>query len=733
MLSILAAAASLSITPGHAQVFWSGGTGPFTTGTNWLGGNAPTAVDTAIIDNGGTAQISDGDMISVFQLILDNGGVAMTGGALNLSDQLTAGSLGTGTLNMSGTAGIFNGVGGTFNFGFGAGAIANLSMSDSSQIQWAANFSIGESGTATATLDDDASITVANGEFWVGNGSGAQATLTLNDNAVVSTNFWTVIGRSGGNTGTVNLNGSSKLIKTGGGNLIVGDLNGSSGTLNATDSTEISANGELWVGNGANGNGAMNLSGNAIFSNNNWVAVGRGGGQGTLEISDDASFTKTGGGNFVIAVDGGPSTGTVTVRDNGIFQVQNGNLVVGESLQAGVHVGTLNVSDNASVVVNGEFQVGNGATTTTGTLNITGGSVTANNWLAIGRNHGVGVLNLSGGTLNHAGTGGVDGMGGFTGNNMVTAGIGTDTQSTVNHTGGDFQNTSAVTVVGETGIANWNASGGTASMADVYIGFTAGSNGILTLSNAAAYVAGNVFLSSNGAAGGGTGTLNLNGGTLTAASIQEGAGEAGTVHFNGGEIVAAIVTSDFFAGFENSDFHVDANGLKFNTGGNDVTITQALSGVGGLIKNGAGVLELSGANGFTGTSLVNGGTLRIASGGSLSSSSLSVGAGGTLSLESNLSLSDTMILALITGATVNLDFTSIESIGGLLLNGVGVSPGVYTVDELESLAGGTITFNGLDSTSSLQIGAIPEPGTMALGLFGTVLLVGVGRNLRRKH
>ena len=51
--------------------------------------------------------------------------------------------------------------------------------------------------------------------------------------------------------------------------------------------------------------------------------------------------------------------------------------------------------------------------------------------------------------------------------------------------------------------------------------------------------------------------------------------------------------------------------VTFNTAGNTITLSGALSGSGGLTKVGAGTLELSGANSYTGDTTVNAGTLQL--------------------------------------------------------------------------------------------------------------------------
>ncbi len=58
-------------------------------------------------------------------------------------------------------------------------------------------------------------------------------------------------------------------------------------------------------------------------------------------------------------------------------------------------------------------------------MNIESGSVTFNNWLAVGRENATGTLNISGGTLTKNGNG-----------NITTSALGAAPTSVVNQTGG---------------------------------------------------------------------------------------------------------------------------------------------------------------------------------------------------------------------------------------------------------------------------------------------------------
>ena len=119
-----------------------------------------------------------------------------------------------------------------------------------------------------------------------------------------------------------------------------------------------------------------------------------------------------------------------------------------------------------------------------------------------------------------------------------------------------------------------------------------------------------------------TGTVNLDGGTLTIARVFQGTEENGgsinsTFNFNGGTLkvlTGSTSATDFLAGLDAAN--VKAGGAIIDTNGVNTAIDQdlqedAVSTGGGLIKQGAGILTLSGTNTYTGTTEINIGRLDI--------------------------------------------------------------------------------------------------------------------------
>ena len=133
----------------------------------------------------------------------------------------------------------------------------------------------------------------------------------------------------------------------------------------------------------------------------------------------------------------------------------------------------------------GQMFIGNNGT---GVLNLSGGTVTVNNWLALGRTAttGFGVLNLSGsGTVVHSTT-----------NNVELAGDGGNGNAIINQSGNStFQNSFGTVEIGPSGWGLYTASGGTANFGSTSLGNLAAYGfGILTVSGSANVNAGGITM-----------------------------------------------------------------------------------------------------------------------------------------------------------------------------------------------------------------------------------------------
>ena len=291
---------------------------------------------------------------------------------------------------------------------------------------------------------------------------------------------------------------------------------------------------------------------------------------GTLTQASGAAFTVIGTGSITINGQGstystpndlllgrGTGTNAITVENGG--QLYTGNAFVGE--------GSSSVSTNIGATVTGAGSYWN-----------------AGEFLGVGGGPNAATLTISDGAT-------------------VTA------QSTV-----------AIESIGSgaTGIATVTGPGsqlllpGTALAVGEFINGGEG-NGTLTISNGGLVSAQTVTLGEFDA--GTTGVLNLDGtssarGVLVTTSLAKDLG-SGTVNFNGGILRAGASSSNFISGFGAGSLVVDTGGLYLDTNGFDVTITDGLSGSGGLTKIGGGTLVLDSDNTLRGNSEVSAGTLVV--------------------------------------------------------------------------------------------------------------------------
>jgi autotransporter-associated beta strand protein len=241
----------------------------------------------------------------------------------------------------------------------------------------------------------------------------------------------------------------------------------------------------------------------------------------------------------------------------------------------------------------------------------------------VGRRNGTGTLNQTAGTItvikefgvgtrddNKIGTGtyNLGGTGAITVANNIFIGKEQGASGTMTMTGGTMTGSDKLIVGHNQATGSLTQSGGTViTTNEVYIGNenSASSIGTYTLSGSANLNVGNEVQVGRD---NGTGTFNLNGGTVNANKISGGTGSA-TVNFNGGLLKAKVDESNLIENLDVAD--VQSGGLKIDSNGFNVSTSQILAGIGGLEKSGAGQLTLSGANTYAGTTTVAAGVLRI--------------------------------------------------------------------------------------------------------------------------
>jgi fibronectin-binding autotransporter adhesin len=166
---------------------------------------------------------------------------------------------------------------------------------------------------------------------------------------------------------------------------------------------------------------------------------------------------------------------------------------------------------------------------------------------------------------------------------------------------------------GTNNTGTYNLSGGSLSDPNrMEIAYLAGSTGTFSMGAAPTATIGQVDF------GSGTGTIELLGGTLTVGTVDSGVGGTGVFNFNGGTLRPSASNASFMAGLATAN--VRNGGATIDTNGFNITIAQPLvhstiggdnSTDGGLTKNGAGTLTLTGASTYNGPTYVTGGTLLL--------------------------------------------------------------------------------------------------------------------------
>jgi autotransporter-associated beta strand protein len=154
-----------------------------------------------------------------------------------------------------------------------------------------------------------------------------------------------------------------------------------------------------------------------------------------------------------------------------------------------------------------------------------------------------------------------------------------------------------------------------------------GGKGHVTLNGSATFsVAGAVHMNGWDTTVGDEAVINLNGGSFAASQFIAEAGAGSVINFNGGALKATANSGDFIA-LRNATasiaLNVQAGGAKIDTDGYNVQVSRSLqhdpaSGApaidGGLTKLGAGTLGLHSQSSYTGSTVVNDGTLQLLSG-----------------------------------------------------------------------------------------------------------------------
>ncbi|HEU5431153.1 MAG TPA: hypothetical protein VFU81_05790, partial [Thermomicrobiales bacterium] len=283
---------------------------------------------------------------------------------------------------------------------------------------------------------------------------------------------------------------------------------------------------------------------------------------GTVRVPSGGKLATAG----AIIVGNTNSTGVLNVTGGSVFADNNGGQFT-PSIAAGSTAGSAGSIQVGSGIFLTSQQIGLGAGQGGyASLDVSGGTVGVGSYIVAGWGGDTAVLNQSGGTLSVL-------------TNCLTIGAGnTNSVGVATFSGGAFFSMNST---------NGN-SGGRG-------GAFVGENGTGTM-NVMGTASVNLFGDANLVLGrtgtGSAGTVNLVGGALATAQVSKGAG-SGTFNFNGGLLKALTNNASFMSGL--SSANVYSGGARIDDGGFNVTAAQPL-----LAPTGYGVSTISMASGGAG-------------------------------------------------------------------------------------------------------------------------------------
>ena len=686
---------------------------------------------TITLSSGGTLQIGNGgaggslgtDLINDGALVFDRAGSSTYGGIVSGAGTLT--QQGSGVLSLIGAntyAGGTTIANGTLDITSGgsidhAGADVSIASGGTLSVSGGSVSSrigtVGDQGTGTATVTDG-SWTNAD-ELRVGWGDGvvsADGTLSISGGTVTNTNAY--LGGGAGSVGQATVSGgtwtSSDTLRIGFGGAN-GALTVSGGTVSDTDGI---------IGASVSSSGTATLS-SGSWTNSGALAVGANGGAGTLAVSGGALSSATGSVGSAAG-----SIGTATI--SGGTWTNSGDLVIGND-----GTGTLSISGSGTVIVGGSLYKG-----------------------VAGANGSGGTIELSsGGTLQIGSSGG----------NLETDL--TNNGALVFENSVDSTYAGSVDGSGRVRFAMQSANVLALSGSNAWSGGTAIDNGTLLVTNSAAlgtagtisfgggtlqFSSGNTVDYSSRFDGSGTQAFSLdtNGLDVTLASGIAGAGStleklgAGALILTGDNTFTGLTTVSAGAlqigggaatGSLTGNIQNDAT-LAFDRSGS-LIYGGVISGAGSLVNQGSGTLSLTGANTFTGDTLLQAGTLSLGSadalgtGGDISftGGALQFTSANTSDLSARFSAADSQAYKLDTNGQAVTLASDLTSSGGSLEK---LGAGVLTLTGNNTFAGGTTLTAGtlsLGSTGALGPTDPTDPTAGPISFAGGTLQYMAGNTL----
>ncbi|SAI05168.1 autotransporter [Bordetella ansorpii] len=686
-------------------------------GTTAVIDNAASLGTGSIVSNGGAIQASVSGLTLSNAISLTGSGLTVGGTAnLGLSGTLSgSGALtqaGTGTLLLSGAN---NYTGGT-DMQSGTVTVGNNAALGSGSV----------TVSGSATLDSSQSVVVTN-QIAVNTG----ATLTLGGSNALQ------LGSVISGDGSVAKNGLATVTLTAA-NTYTGPTTINSGTLALSAGGSLAATAAVNLAGGAAGFDISGANANQTIGSLSGVAgstITLGANALRFGGATDQSFGGTiGGTGGILKMGSGTQTLTAANTYTGVTTISAGRLAlgVGGSLAAASAVvldtfgASFDISGAGANQAIGGLSGVSGTTVTLGANTLTFGDAdnhTFGGWISgsggivkqgSGTETLTGALTYFGGTTINEGTLAIGGSGSLSGIgavNLANAGArfdlsGASAPLTIGALAGA---TGSGVVLGPNGLAFGDAGnhtfGGT-------IGGTGGvvkqGSGTETLTGTNTYTGGTTII-------GGTLALGAGGSLSDSGAVNLGAPGARLDISTAG----ANQTIGALAGVAGTTVALGANVLSFGDA-SDQTFGGAISGTGGITKQGSGIARLTGASTYTGTTTISAGTLALGTGGALA-------AGGAVDLDTSsarFDISDSGAsqtigaLSGVSGTTVTLGANTLSFGGASDQTFGGAIEGTGGVVKQGS---GTATLTGANTYSG---GTTINAGTLALGAGGSLLGTG---------
>jgi autotransporter-associated beta strand protein len=518
---------------------------------------------TVIVNSNGGLTFAAGVTSPTVGALAGSGNVVLQDAALN-AVTLTAGTNGDSTVY----SGVVSGNGALTVAGSGTLTMTGANTYSGITTVLAGGLQIGSGGsgaslTSSAINYNAASLTFdqADNSAYAGtiNGSGVfsqqgAGQLTLRGNTA---------------TGTTLISGGTLVMA---GTHSAAGLQASGGVIVVSGSVNV-ANSYFYIGNGGTNNGLPGTSGAQLIVNPG----------ATINVSGDL------GDNLVVGRDSG---------SGGV--IQNGGLFSYNPSQPAFYICASNSPatratydmNGGTLDVNGKsVQVGFGTQgiAASGTLTQRGGSIVNVGSLDVGVTSGVGVFNLVGGNM-------VLGGGGIVGASTYSINLGGGTISA----GSNWTSAAAMTLTGSDGNITFNTGFSSIGLSGVLSGsggLAVAGNGTLTLSNANTFT-GTTSINSGTLAFGvanalpGTNSVNIKGGTWNLGTLSSAISQLtltnGRISASGGILTAA------------SDYQLQSG-----------TVAATLAGNVNLLKSTSGTVVVTTSTSYTGSTIINGGTLKL--------------------------------------------------------------------------------------------------------------------------